>query len=193
MPSNNIFNPPASPVGPTSMSNKTVAKSIAGPLNPSQKIPVFHKGTDRVEKTGPAILKKGEAVLDTKEAAKYREAKGKNMSKHEVMKSVSESLAGHHEEKPKKEIEHISIKKSANGGHIITHHHTRPEHHEPEDHTTKTDDELADHVMQTMGSPNPGEPEADAGQSGIPGDTAGAAQPQPAAAAPSATPSPTGA
>jgi hypothetical protein len=92
---------------------------------------------------------------------------------HEYKHAVEGSLAGHKEEKPKKEIHEMHIKKSHNGGHIIRHEHTRPEHHPDETHTTKTDDELANHVMQNMGTPNPGEAEADAGQGGAP-DASGA-------------------
>jgi hypothetical protein len=72
------------------------------------------------------------------------------------MKSaMADSMGGaHHEEKPKKEIKHIEVKKGKSGGHIITHHHTHPMH-EAESHVTGTDDQLADHVMEHMGTPAP--------------------------------------
>ena len=83
---------------------------------------------------------------------------------------------------PAKEISHITVKKAANGGHVITHHHTKPDDHPDEHHITKGDDEMAQHMMTNMGQPNPGEAELDAAQpqAGAP-PTAGAA---PAAAGP---------
>ena len=111
----------------------------------------------------------------------------KKTSAHEAAKAT---LGGASEAKPKKEVKEIHIKKSANGGHIVKHVHTHPEHHPDEEHTTKTDDELSDHVAQTMGSPNPGEAEADAGtpDAGAAGAAAGA--PPAGAAAPQAGPAP---
>ena len=172
--------------------NTTAAATPARPKAPAAAkpapIPKFHEGTDYVPKTGPAILKKGEAVLNNKDAAKHREAK---MSKG-TLASVSDELSGK-AAKPKKEIKSMHIKKAANGGHIIRHEHTHPEHHPDEEHTTKTDDQLASHVLQNMGTPNPGEAEADAGQSGIPaagaapaGGASAAGTPAPAPAAPNA-------
>lgn len=151
---------------------KPKAPSAATPKKPS-----FKDGTDFVPKTGDAKLHKGEAVLKKEDADKFREAK----MKHGTMSSVAEELGGK-SEKPKKEIKHMHIKKATNGGHIIRHEHTHPEHHPDEEHITKNDDELASHVLQNMGTPNPGEAEADAGQSGIPaaaapGATAGATPP----------------
>lgn len=64
---------------------------------------------------------------------------------------------------PKKELSHILTRKSANGGHIHEHHHKHPEHHPREDHTTKGDDEMVEHLMAHMGQPNPGEDVSDAG------------------------------
>ena len=110
--------------------------------------------------------------------------------KSSAMDSVKEELGGKKETPPKKEVKHMHITKAANGGHVITHTHTHPEHHPDETHTTKTDDELMDHVAQNMGTPNPGEAEADpaggaaaAGAGALP---AGGAAPQagPAPAAP---------
>ncbi len=97
--------------------------------------------------------------------------------------TVAGHLGGESKEKPKKEIDHVVVKRSATkGDHTITHHHTHPEHHPSETHTTRGDDELAQHMMQNMGTPNQGEPEADAG-------TPDAAS---ATAAPAAAPSPAG-
>jgi hypothetical protein len=147
--------------------NPPVRTPIGTPERPRDGIPSFKEGTDRVEKTGPALLHKDEAVLKKTDADKLRKAKGQNMTKNKAMEAVSKALGGK-EKTPKKEVKEIHIKKSANGGHIIRHEHEHPDSHPDETHTTKSDDELAQHVMQTMGTPNPGEQEADAGQSGIP-------------------------
>jgi hypothetical protein len=144
---------------------------------PQPKTPSYKDGTDYVPKTGKALLHKGEAVLNKDDASKHREAKGMT-AKYDV----ADELGGKKETKPKKEIKHMHIKHAANGGHIIKHEHTHPEHHPDEEHTTKTDDELASHVLQNMGTPNPGEAEADAGQSGIPGAAPGAATQAPPSA-----------
>jgi hypothetical protein len=149
----------------------------AAPVKAGPKIPKYHTGTDYVPKTGPAILKKGEAVLDTHEAAEHRATKGKNM-KH-GMENVAAELGGK-SEKPKKEIKEIRTRKGKSGGYIHEHHHTAPEHHPMEEHTSPDQDAMVSHLMEHMGQPNPGEAEADAGQGGVP--AAGAAQAAPAPA-----------
>jgi hypothetical protein len=147
--------------------------------------PSYKNGTDRVPKTGPAKLHKGEAVLKKEDADKYREAKGKAMSKESAMKSVADELGGHQEAKPKKEIHEIRTRKGKSGGYIHEHHHTHPSHHPMEEHTSANQDAMMSHMMDHMGEANPGEAEADAGQSGVP---AAAAQAAPGAPAPGATP-----
>lgn len=117
------------------------------------KMPKYHKGTDYVPKTGPAVLKKGEAVLDTKEAAEHRAMK-------HGMDSVASELGGK-SEKPKKEIKHIVTKKAKTGGYIHEHHHTAPEHHPMEEHVSPNQDAMVEHMMQHMGTPNDGEEAAE--------------------------------
>jgi len=147
--------------------------------------PKYEKGTDYVPKTGPAILHKGEAVLNKEDADKHREGKMATSKKYDV----SDELGGKKEAKPAKEIKHIVTRKAHGGkGHIHTHVHTHPDVHPDEEHVTSGDDEMAEHMMQNMGTPNPGEAEADAGQSGIPaagGAAPGGAAPTPGAGAPS--------
>lgn len=158
----------APPVAPTP------APKLGGPMpvNPRgpglQGLPMYHKGTDYVPKTGPAVLKKGEAVLNNEDAEAMRKSKGKAMDNSNVMSSLSASLGGKKEKKPKKEIKEIRTRKSKNGGYVHEHHHTAPEHHPMEEHTSADQDAMAEHMMQNMGTPNPGEAEADAGQSGAP-------------------------
>lgn len=115
------------------------------------------------------------------------------MSKADVYGATSKSLGGK-EKVPAKEVHEIRTRKGKSGGYIHEHHHTSPEHHPMEEHTSPNQDAMVAHMMQNMGSPNPGEAEADAGQSGIPGAAGappapapaggGAAAPTPGAAAP---------
>lgn len=98
---------------------------------------------------------------------------------HDYKDAIAGSLGGS-TETPKKEIKHVITRKSKNGGHIHEHHHTHPDHHPMEEHTTHGDDAMVEHLLQHMGTPNPGEAEAEAGQSGTP------------APAPSASPNPPG-
>lgn len=100
-------------------------------------------------------------------------------------KDATEKLGGK-SKGPKKEVKEIRTRKGASGGYIHEHHHTSPEHHPMEEHTSANQDAMVQHMMQNMGSPNPGEADADAGQSGIP--AAAASAPNPAAAAGAAPP-----
>jgi len=129
--------------------DKAVAPKAPAPA--AKKMPSYEKGTHRVPKTGPALLHKDEAVLPKHEAEAYRDAKGE--------------LGGG---SAKKEIKHIVTKKAKSGGFIHEHHHTHPEQHPMEEHVTPNQDAMVQHMMENMGQPNPGEAEADAGQSGIP-------------------------
>lgn len=101
-------------------------------------------------------------------------------------KEVGSHLGSSHD-KPKKEIKEIRVRKSHNGGHVITHEHHHPEHHPNETHTTKGDDALAEHMLQHAGTPNPGEQEADPT-----GGAAAGADPNAAPAQMTAAPSPAG-
>lgn len=125
-------------------------------------IPVFHEGTNYVQKTGPAILEKGEAVIP----------KEKNMHGFESTKDV---LGGHESHKPPKKIKEIRHRHGADGSHIFEHHHHHPEHHPMEEHTAHNDDAAVNHFMEHATSPNPGEAEANAGQGMQP--PAGAGEP----------------
>lgn len=97
--------------------------------------------------------------------------------------AVRHSLGGEHaDHKPAKEISEVRVRKGKSGGHVIEHHHTHPEHHPMEEHVTKGDDEMAEHMLANMGTPNQGEPEAEAGTPDAASATAapaGAAAPSP--------------
>lgn len=147
----------------------------AAPSKPA-KMPSYKSGTDYVPKTGPAKLHKGEAVLPKHEAAEHRKEKMTKVNGN-GLSGVASELGGD-TPKPKKEIKHIVTKKAKTGGYIHEHHHTHPEHHPMEEHVTPDQDSMMDHMMQHMGTPNPGEAEADAGQSGA-GQAPGMGSPTP--------------
>jgi hypothetical protein len=94
------------------------------------------------------------------------------------------SHMGGGDRKPAKEVDHIkSYKSKTKGDTIHEHHHTHPEHHPMEKHTTRGDDEMAAHMMANLGTPNPGEgQDASAAPATPPDAAAGAA----AGAAPNA-------
>jgi hypothetical protein len=110
--------------------------------------------------------------------------------------AVEHSMGGSKESKPPKEIHHVEVHHDSGkaGGHVIIHHHTHPEHHPAEAHSTHGDDEMTEHNLAAMGSPNPGEaPDPAAAQAGPPDPSgAGGAMPAPAAAAPAAVAGPPG-
>lgn len=134
--------------------NSSKAAPKAAPAKSTAKMPSYKEGTLNVPKTGPAKLHKGEAVLPKEHA--------------EHLRSAVAGALGHGEEKPKKEIRHIITRKAKNGGYVHEHHHTAPEHHPMEEHISPDQDSMVEHMMDHMGEANPGEAEADAGQSGVP-------------------------
>jgi hypothetical protein len=170
-------------VNKTKDTPKTPAAPKAPVKTPSSKKPSYKDGTDYVPKTGDAKLHKGEAVLKKDDADKFREAKVKNSA----MSSIAEDLGGH-ADKPAKVIKHVIVRKAKNkdGKHINihTHVHTHPEAHPDEEHVTEGNDGLAEHMLEHQGEPNPGEAEAEAGQSGIPGAAPAAGAPAGAPAGP---------
>lgn len=121
--------------------------------------PVFHKGTDYVPKTGPAILKKGEAVLKKEDADKFR-------AKKAAYGDLSNELGSGEDKKPKKELSHIVTRKGKSGGYIHEHHHTHPAEHPMEQHVSANQDAMVGHMIDHMGEQNPDEAGADAGQGG---------------------------
>lgn len=72
---------------------------------------------------------------------------------------------------PAKVVSHMVHRKHKADHHEVENHHTRPEHHPKESHHfhgANALDQVHDHLEENVGTPNPGEAEADAGQSGIP-------------------------
>jgi hypothetical protein len=92
--------------------------------------------------------------------------------------AAAEEMKG--KDKPAKKMSHMVVKHAANGGHIMEHHYTHPEHHPMEEHTTKGDAAMMAHMQQAMPDQAPA-PDAAAGAA--PDMAAGA---PPAAAAPAA-------
>lgn len=109
--------------------------------------------------------------------------------------ATEHSMSGGDHSTPKKEIKHIETRRSdTKGDHVHIHHHTHPDHHPPETHTTRGDDEMASHMMANMGTQNPGEAQSDAA-GGAPDPNAAAGAPPvgaPPVAAPGAVAAPGG-
>jgi len=81
------------------------------------------------------------------------------------------------EDKPKKEIDHIRVRKAKSGGHVVEHHHTAPGHHKMEEHVMPHMNALQAHMQANMG------PDAPMGGDG---GAAAMAAPAPEGAAPAA-------
>lgn len=105
-------------------------------------MPTYHKGVTSVPKTGPAIVKKGEAIIP----AEHNPMNPENMF---------DKVAGM-AKPPAKEIDHLKIRKAKTGGHIVEHHHTAPGTHKMEEHLAPTMKALHDHIDSHYGSPNVG-------------------------------------
>ncbi len=157
------------------------------PDAPKPTPPKYHKGTDYVPKTGPALLKKGEAVLNEKDADNYRATKGKAMAKNSGSTSRAHAvLGGSHKSKSKsgKKPHHISIRHGKSGGHIVTHHFEPDESgvaQPSEDHVMPDKASLMDHIDQNVpDNPAPMSPPPDASAAAGPG----AGAPPPPAAGP---------
>jgi hypothetical protein len=126
----------------------------------SKPLGSLEKGTPHVPQTGNYKLHEGEAVIPAKD----------NMDPLAL-------VPGRSEEKPKKEIHEVRTRKATKGGFIHEHHHTRPEHHKMEEHTSPDVKGMLAHMNEHMGD---GSSDAD-----VTGTPAGA---PPAAGAPSAAP-----
>lgn len=129
--------PASDPVvfAPTSPMDKINPRAKFGDRPGEKRLPVYHKGTPAVPKTGPAILEKGEAVIP---------AKDNPMNPYD---KITEGA-----KKPKKVLHEIRTRKAKSGGYIHEHHHTEPMHHKMEEHTTPDKDAMAAHMMEHMGS-----------------------------------------
>lgn len=88
---------------------------------------------------------------------------------------------------PKKELSHVSVKKGASGGHVITHHHKSPMDHPDETHVTPNDAAMMQHMQSAMGNDAAGPAGAGAAAPVDPAVAAAAgAAPQPGAPPPAA-------
>jgi hypothetical protein len=72
-----------------------------------------------------------------------------------AMSDVEDLLGKVDKEKPKKEVKEVRVRKGKSGGHIMEHHHTRPEHHPVEEHVTSTNKDMMAHMMENMGQEEP--------------------------------------
>lgn len=140
MPRREVGEPRQTPVSPIGIGNPIQV----GPMTPG--VPVFHKGTDFVEKTGPAILERGEKVIP----------KEQNMS----MDSIKDILGSKEAiSKSPKKIKRMVHTKSHNGKHLVTHEHHHPHAGSEHDETHALNDmaELHQHMEDHAGTPNDGE------------------------------------
>lgn len=66
------------------------------------------------------------------------------------------------DKKPKKELDHLRVRKADNGGHIVEHHFSHFEH-DPEHHAFGKDEgpEMMDHIAHHMGANVEMEPDED--------------------------------
>lgn len=109
-------------------------------------LPTYHKGVASVPKTGPAVLKKGEAVIPAEHNPMNPDNAG-----------LFDKVAGMPLKPPAKEIDHLKIRKAKTGGHIVEHHHTSPGMHKMEEHVAPTMKALHDHIDSHYGSPTVGQ------------------------------------
>ena len=150
--------------------------------------PKYHQGTDYVPKTGPAILKKGEAVLNEKDADNYRATKGKDMAKDSKSSRAHSVLGGSHKSKSKKKGGHphrIEIRHGKSGGHVVTHHFAPDEDGmtpDSEEHVIPDKASLMDHLDQNI--PDQAAPQVQ------PPDMSSQTPPAPAGGPPAAGPAP---
>ena len=122
-------------------------------------LPKMHSG-GTVPKTGPYIMKAGEKVLTPEQHGHLKAAMG-------LAHSVLSHDPDEQDKEPKKVVKEMRIRRSSNGGHIVTHVHTHFEHPD-EEHVTGGADHLLNHVMNHMTDPNEGEEEAEAGNAQLP-------------------------
>ena len=125
------------PIKTTTIDLKNLPKTPASSVVDTRPMR-YHEGTRRVPKTGPAILKEGEAVVPAEKNPYSKITEG--------------------EAKPPKKVHEIRTRRSKNGGYIHEHHHTEPTHHKMEEHTSHSLQEMLDHMKEHMGEEGePGE------------------------------------
>lgn len=91
---------------------------------------------------------------------------------HSDYSGAAAAMGGSEKPKHPKVLKEIRTRKGHKGGYIHEHHHEHPAEHPMEEHVSPDQDAMVSHMLEHMGEPNPGEAEADAGQSGIPAESA---------------------
>lgn len=104
---------------------------------------VMHAG-GTIPETGAYLMKAKEHVLTPENHGKLKAAMG---LAHDALSHNAEEPQA-----PKKVVKDMKIRRSANGGHIVTHVHSHFEHPD-EEHTTQGTKGLLNHVMQHMTDP----------------------------------------
>ena len=148
--------------------------------------PAYHKG-GKIKKDGEQVIdaQKGETVLPNKGKKRATELAMKHL---DGMKDGMEKAAKKHVKPMKKKhgkVKKIHVHVNDDDTFSMTH-----EHHPNEDgsqnpdttHSAQDMDQLMDHMQDHLGTPNPGEAEANAGPQAAPAAVAPAAGAPPAAA-----------
>jgi hypothetical protein len=141
------------------------------PINPSAKygdkpgekridIKNYKEGTKYTPKTGIAKLHEGERVIKNEDNKKLGGMSNMRLVEAALAhkkQEAKEPAFGEKSETPAKEIKELRIRKTANKGAIVEHHHTMPEFHQMEEHTVANKKQLAQHIMQHMNGMEEGE------------------------------------
>lgn len=143
-------NPSGAPYGSKPGENRIDVTDMTKPLGK------FHKGTPYVPKSGQYELEKGEAVV-----------KKEDNPMHHAMSGIADIMGGDKPAKAPKVIKEIRMRKGHEGkGYIAEHHHDHHDH-PMEEHVLGNQDHMIEHMMEHMGQENPGEKEANEGNSGV--------------------------
>lgn len=98
---------------------------------------------------------------------------GLKAKRRKVEPKKDEKSASHEAPKRHGKVKHMHIHRADDGTYVIDHEHEPMADGTPvpnSQHTAPDMDALHDHLEDHLGEPNPGEAEADAGQSGIEGE-----------------------
>jgi hypothetical protein len=149
------------------------AKEAAGSTS---GMPKMHKG-GVVKEDGPHDLEKGEIVIPKDKAMKKSAGLMDGMKEAADEKAEPKDKKKEKHDKPagKSRYHHTTVHHHDNGSHTTTHHAHPSEDGKPgEDITYASEDHdgMMNGMMEHTSEPNPGEAEADAGQSGIEGEQA---------------------
>jgi hypothetical protein len=179
----------AAPVAPK---QKTAGEDIAAGLKAksdaikeyNDATPKYHKG-GKIEKDGKQVInaEKGETVLPNHDSERAKELAVKHLEgMADAMKKDEKDSKHKHKGRKKGRVTDSHVKHHPNGSKTVKHIHDMS-HPDNEGMPSMSGDDETVHAVENMdgvhdsleehaGEPNPGEPEADAGQHGVPSDMA---------------------